>query len=313
MSSDDDSGPPPPHSVSVRKSAGPSQYSVLVVTALERERSAFAAHLRGIDEDHHEAGTVFEVGTVPNTTGRVVLLTTGPGNPAAATLTERGIRAYGPKAVLFVGIAGGLDRDVRLGDVVVATRVYWCHGGREVGTRFLARPLGWPTSHRLQQLARTVARGHWYPAGPRPAGGSSPRVLFQPVAAGEVLLDSRVGPHAEALHRYFNDAAAVDMESAGAAEAAHLNDDVPMLVIRGVSDRAGGAKARTDAAGWPEVAAAHAAAFARALLVRYDGQRRQRPVRPAAGSFPAPSPAPARPWAGRPPTRCAHRRPHRGA
>ena len=56
------------------------------------------------------------------------------------------------------------------------------------------------------------------------------------------------------------------MESAGAAQAAQLNRALPIITIRGISDRADGGKYEADDAGWQPVAAAHAAAFAVALL-----------------------------------------------
>ncbi len=61
-------------------------------------------------------------------------------------------------------------------------------------------------------------------------------------------------------------AVAVDMESVGVACAGHLNGSFPVLSIRGISDLADGAKAATDRAGWQNVAAGNAAAFAVALV-----------------------------------------------
>jgi 8-oxo-dGTP diphosphatase len=55
------------------------------------------------------------------------------------------------------------------------------------------------------------------------------------------------------------------MEAAGVAQAAHLNRSLPVVVVRGISDRADGAKTAADAARWQPRAAAHAAAFATAL------------------------------------------------
>ncbi|GAB3891843.1 hypothetical protein GCM10029964_065680 [Kibdelosporangium lantanae] len=86
---------------------------------------------------------------------------------------------------------------------------------------------------------------------------------FNPIAAGEVLLDSRRSTVATHLRDNYEDAVAVEMESAGLANAGQLNEDTPVLAIRGISDFADGAKDRT---GEPEVAADNAAAFAMAVI-----------------------------------------------
>ena len=55
------------------------------------------------------------------------------------------------------------------------------------------------------------------------------------------------------------------MEAAGVAEAAHLNNALPVIVVRGISNMADGSKATSDGANWQPRAAANAAAFAMAL------------------------------------------------
>jgi hypothetical protein len=85
------------------------------------------------------------------------------------------------------------------------------------------------------------------------------------MAAGEVVLNSRDTPLARQLHRNYNDAAAIEMESAGIAQVSGLTRSLPVLTIRGISDKADGAKHGADQAGWQPAAAANAAAFALAL------------------------------------------------
>jgi 8-oxo-dGTP diphosphatase len=67
------------------------------------------------------------------------------------------------------------------------------------------------------------------------------------------------------MDEHYNDAIAIEMESAGVAQAGHLNDNVPVVVVRGISDRADGTKETTDRAQWQPKAVASAAAFAEAL------------------------------------------------
>ncbi|MFT7834924.1 5'-methylthioadenosine/S-adenosylhomocysteine nucleosidase [Saccharothrix sp. BKS2] len=236
---------------------------IVILTALDLEHAAVREHLADVRPHHQAAGTVFDVGRLARRPGcRVALASIGMGNSAAATITERAITEFRPAAVLFVGIAGGLRDWIGLGDVVVATRVYAPHGGRQDGDEFLARPRAWDTSHRLEQLARLVARrGGW---------GADVAVHFDPVAAGEVVLNSTTSPLNEQLRLHYNDAVAVEMESAGVAQAGHLNDATPTITVRGICDRADGRKADADAAGLQPLAARHAAAFAAALVAEHD-------------------------------------------
>jgi 8-oxo-dGTP diphosphatase len=147
---------------------------------------------------------------------------------------------------------------------VVSSKVYAFHGGKVEGSEFFPRPQVWQAPHILDQLAGHVYRtGSWTT---RLNGRQPPTVHFKPLAGGEVLVNSRLGTVAEHLRVHYSDAVAVDMESVGVACAGHLNGSFPVLSIRGISDLADGAKAATDRAGWQNVAAGNAAAFAVALV-----------------------------------------------
>jgi nucleoside phosphorylase len=98
------------------------------------------------------------------------------------------------------------------------------------------------------------------------SAGRAPRVVFRPVASGEVVVDGHDSPTRSRLRSHYDDAAAIEMESAGAAEAAYLNGAVPILTVRAISDHASGQKSSTDTAGWQGIAAANAATFACALI-----------------------------------------------
>jgi nucleoside phosphorylase len=253
---------------------GAAAADVVILTALGVEYRAVRAHLtrtRGyIDPD----GTRYEIGGLAGGRCRVAVALIGEGNLTAAALTGRAVDEFEPMAVLLVGVAGALADDLALGEVVVATRIHAYHGGRAEPDRFRPRPKGWPVSHRLEQVAREVAdRGRWTDllgrGRTRAADGPPPRVHFKPLVSGEVVLDSRSSPVAALLAEYYSDAIAIDMESAGVAEAAHRKDFHQAVTVRGISDPADGSKRRMDAAGWQHTAAAHAAAFAVALAERF--------------------------------------------
>jgi len=247
---------------------------IVVLTALDLEFAAVRAHLTDVRREVHGTGTIFEVGTPIGGAGRVAVAVIGPGNARAAVLADRAIERFRPEALLFVGVAGALHDDVEVGDVVVATEVYAYHGGREHAAGFGARPRVYEAPHRLDQLTRAVARdGGW--------GRPGSVVHFRPIAAGEVVLTSRDGPLAQRLAQQFDDAAAIEMEGAGIAQAGQLNDASKVLIIRGVSDRADVDKYEADRAGYQRLAAERAAAFAFDLIAALLPAGTSPPGRPA--------------------------------
>ncbi|WP_410644972.1 hypothetical protein [Amycolatopsis sp. lyj-346] len=240
---------------------------LVILTALDIEGAAVRKHLTNLRAHHHETGTVFEVGTLTSRPScEVALAVIGMGTVNAAAITERAIAEFRPSAVMFVGIAGGLREWIALGDVVVATRVYAYQGGRVDGDEFLARPQAWDTSHRLVQLAKHVNRAHAWPG----AAETPAAVHFEPIAAGEVVLNSTTGPERDRLRSHYNDAVAVEMESSGVALAGHLHESTPTIAIRGISDLADGNKHRVDSNGWQDTAVHNAAAFAAGLAQAID-------------------------------------------
>ena len=237
---------------------------VVMLTALGVEYEAVRALLTHVTGQPHPAGTRFEVGRTRRRGCTVVLALTGKGNHPAAVLAERAIAQFEPAAVLFVGVAGALQERVALGDIVVATHVYAYHGGASEDDGLKARPRVWEASHSMDQLARHVDRaGGWTAELDREA--ARPTVHFGPIAAGEVVHYSAVSGEARWIRDHYNDAVAVEMEAAGMAQAAHLNNALAAVVVRGISDRADTTKSIADRVGWQQRAVANAAAFAMAL------------------------------------------------
>ncbi|WP_243867328.1 5'-methylthioadenosine/S-adenosylhomocysteine nucleosidase [Actinophytocola oryzae] len=251
----------------------------MILTALSVEFEAVRPHVVDVTVQPHSAGTLFDVGHLecqPNC--QVALATIGVGGLTTATLTERAITEFRPSAVLFVGIAGGLREWLELGDVIAATKVYAYDGGRSEDEEFLARPRAWETSHAIDQVARRLPRGNrWHALLPSEGEAVTPSVHFEAIAAGDVLLNSTKSPLRQQLRRNYNDAVAVEMESAGLALAGHLNGGVPAATIRGISDLADGHKAAADRGGSQRIAARNAAAFAVTLAGELDRQLDQGP------------------------------------
>lgn len=233
---------------------------VVVLTALNLEYQAVRERLRSPEAHRHARGTRFEVGTLPGGRGRVVLGLTGKGNQSSAVLAERAIQEFAPAALLFVGVAGALWDKPPLGDVVVATHVYAYHGGTSEDDGLKARPRAWESPHEISQTAAHLARtGEW--ARHTPPDRERPQAHLGPIAAGEIVQNSRVSREAEWIRQTYNDALAIEMEGAGVAQAGHLSGS-SVAIVRGISDRADGTKATDADRLWQPVAAANAAAFA---------------------------------------------------
>ncbi|WP_405090684.1 5'-methylthioadenosine/S-adenosylhomocysteine nucleosidase [Micromonospora sp. NBC_01392] len=236
---------------------------VVILTALDLEYEAVRDQLTGLRVHRHSAGTRFEVGWTAQSDCRVALGLVGKGNHPAAVLAERAMAEFSPAAVLFVGVAGGLWPNIRLGDVVVASKIYAYHGGTSEDDGLKARPKAWEIPHEADQIAHHVDRSaEWRRGLPE---GAAPRVHFGPIAAGEVVQDSGISEQARWIRQHYHDAVAIEMEAAGVAQAGHLNRALPVVVVRGISDHADGSKAATDGQNWQPKAACHAAVFATAL------------------------------------------------
>ncbi len=246
---------------------------IALVTGTEVEYASIRGYLADLSTRTHVNGTIFETGCIRGTSTRIALAVAGSGNRTLAVLVERANALFRPSAVLCVGVAAALQPDIELGDIVVATRCYGYHGGREEADEFLARPRVWDAPHALEQRARLLARTLWADPAQRP--GFS--IHFRAIASGEIELGSASGFTAEVIRTAYNDAAALETESAGTAEAAHLSGALPWLSIKGIGSRVGGDGDATD------LAAARAAAFAVALAVSIDADESPAPLEPSGG------------------------------
>lgn len=240
----------------------PSTSRVLVVTALPLEFKAVRAHLVEAREERHRAGTVFEVGRIKNSKAgwEVWICQAGTGNERAAMEVERGIEFISPDLTILCGVAGGI-KDVKLGDVVFATKVYAYESGKITKTEN-PRPQSFPVTDALLHECRVVERSKAWKS-----IDNSPVAHEGPIAAGAKVIASSVAGVTKYIQKYYGDTLAVEMEGYGHMVAAH-GRNVPALVIRGISDLLDG-KTGADKAGWQQKAAKNAAEFLILLLTTY--------------------------------------------
>lgn len=243
-----------------------SHYRAVILTAIKEEYQAVRKHLENLGEQIHPQGTVYEVGLFQSRAGNwdVLIAQVGKGNPSAAVEAERTIQFFEPQVALFVGVAGGV-KDVSLGDVVAATKIYGYESGK-AGNVFEPRGEFGQATYRAAQRAKAIAgKTDWLSRIKLEISGNAPEAFAEPIAAGEkVVADTRAETYRFIRSKY-GDALAVEMEGLGFLKATHANAGVDALVIRGISDLID-KKSESDAAGSQPIAADRASAFAFEVL-----------------------------------------------
>ncbi|HLP88410.1 MAG TPA: hypothetical protein VK184_07450 [Nostocaceae cyanobacterium] len=243
----------------------------VILTAIPIEYSAVRAHLTDLQEEHVER-TIYERGKFMSNgqTWEVVIAAVGQGNLEAAMKTKNAITYFKPSVILFVGIAGGI-KDVKLGDVVAATKVYYYESGKESGSKFQTRPEAKHSTNDLVERARVEAnKTDWHERIKKSEQDNvaETKVYVEPIVSGEKVIASRDSSSYELIRDSYNDAIATEMEGGGFLAAAHENQQVSALVIRGISDLIDG-KSETDKTGYREIAARNASAFAFEILAKF--------------------------------------------
>jgi nucleoside phosphorylase len=239
----------------------------VILTALPVEYMAVRTHLADLREEMHPQGTIYERGKfVANATSwEVGIVEVGAGNASAGVEAERAIAYFNPSVILFVGVAGGI-KDVAIGDVVAATKVYGYESGK-AKQKFQPRPDVGLSTYSLIQRARAESKKSDWLQRLTSAPESTPRVFVAPIAAGEKVIASSKSHVFKFIQLNYGDAVAVEMEGRGLLQAAHANHQVSALVIRGISDLIDG-KSEADAGGSQEMAARNASAFAFEILAK---------------------------------------------
>ena len=207
---------------------------------------------------------------IPFTTGslkerKVVLAHSGIGKVNAATTATLLIEHFQPTHILFTGIAGGLNPELRPGDVVIGAKTAyhdygeWTPAGFRVGQTtdpFTGQlnPLFFPADAGLLEMANDAAQ-HLELAPLNAATGERiPRVVTGVIVTGDAFVAS---PAKKDVLRDEFKADATEMEGAAVAQICWQRR-VPCLILRSLSDSAG-AKAPEDERRFEKRAAQNAA------------------------------------------------------
>jgi adenosylhomocysteine nucleosidase len=202
-----------------------------ILAAMPEERVYFGDHLK-VEDSVTAAGLRFDLGTLD---GRpVALVESGIGKVNAALAATLLCEKFGCGALLFSGVAGGLDPALGVGDLVIATSVVQHDYGSLRGERIEAyRPGALPTM----------------PATEPPELDADPQLIEQARAAlagleptwfGRILTGDAYLACAATRDRLraMLGGLAIDMESAAVAQIAAAYG-ARWLIVRALSDLAG--------------------------------------------------------------------------
>lgn len=245
-----------------------------IITALEEERDAVLDKLPGhkkLDRDGTGAHTFYEARVATKRQDgavyRVIVTSlSGMGPIKGAIKAGAVIQRWSPAHVLVVGIAGGVEGQVELGDAMVASQVadYTLGKVSEDGIRE-ERWIAYPADADLLDAAYNFKTG-WEDlvdhAQPEPG---KPRRCIGVIASGGDVIASKMQ-----IDVYLADwPKLIGVEMEGGGVAAGLHDDIArprFLMIRGVSDLANSARNAEMKRRWRAYACHVAAAYALGLL-----------------------------------------------
>jgi len=209
---------------------------------------------------------------------RVVLAHSGMGKVNAAMAATLLVEQFQPTHVLFTGIAGGLNPDLRPGDVVIGAKTAyhdygeWTPEGFRVGRTvdpFTGKPnpLFFPANPGLLAVAENAALELKLAPVKTASGERTPRVVTGVIVTGDAFVASAAKK--DALRKEFN-ADATEMEGAAVAQICWQRR-VPCVILRSLSDSAG-AKAQENVLFFEKSAAQNAALLVTSIVGRLEAQ-----------------------------------------
>jgi adenosylhomocysteine nucleosidase len=265
-----------------------------VISAYEPELRLMQAALKE-RKTYTVSGINFDTGSIEGKP--VVLFLSGVSMVNAAMTSQLALDHFAVTRVIFTGIAGGVDPNRNIGDVVVAER--WSEyleaifareqNGLYVLPSFADRSLGnygmiFPQPVEIVREGQEPDKRFWFPVDPSLLSTAremsstvrlnactaenkclqrSPRVVVGGNGvSGQAFVDN--AGFREYVFRSFN-AAVLDMESAAVAQVAYVNR-VPFIVFRSLSDLAGGGQAPNEEEVFEQLASDNSAMVVKAFL-----------------------------------------------
>jgi adenosylhomocysteine nucleosidase len=205
----------------------PAYRKIGLIGAMKEEIELFHDHMKEARETN-KAGITFIEGVFFGKP--VVLCKSGVGKVNAAVTTQILIDAFHVDSIIFTGVAGALDPELDIGDIVVSTECMQ----HDMDVTALGFPKGtipyedksvFPADSRLVELAMQSAAKLF--------GG---RVKKGRILSGDQFIADR--QTVRSLHEEMN-GSCTEMEGAAVAQVCSMNA-IPYVIIRSMSDKADG-------------------------------------------------------------------------
>ncbi|WP_276352651.1 5'-methylthioadenosine/adenosylhomocysteine nucleosidase [Cohnella caldifontis] len=198
-----------------------------IIGAMKEEIDLLLQEQQDTAEERH-AGIAFHTGRLHGR--RVVSCKSGVGKVNAAVCTQLLIDRFGVDAVLFTGVAGALDPQLEIGDIVVSRSC--------VQHDMDVTPLGFARGVIPYQEVSE------FPSDPeliRLAEQAGERVFPGRCRIGKVLSGDQFIADRETVRKLHEEmqGTCTEMEGASVAQVCHMNG-IPHVIIRSMSDKADG-------------------------------------------------------------------------
>lgn len=191
---------------------------------MEMEVEGIKSLLQDISEEKISSIT-FVKGTLDGKS--VVVAKCGIGKVFSAICAQTMIMAFKPSAIVNIGVAGGLLKTLKIGDIVVADAVVQ----HDMDTTPLGEPRGYLSEIELVKIPTDKAISDALMKAVRKVGIDA---VAGTIASGDAFVSD--GERKEFISKTF-DAAACEMEGASIGQVCYVNK-VPFGVLRAISDGA---------------------------------------------------------------------------
>jgi len=226
----------------IEKSIPESEAVTAILGAFDREVTLLEDRLVG-PQEHQIESIRFVSGSLH---GRnVVVVWTGVGKVNAAMTTTLLIEHFKPKHIIFTGIAGAVNPQLRPGDIVIAEKTahhdmgtIWPEGLFVKGVKNrldgMENPVFFGADERLLACAQLAAERIDMRRFATVTGGRNPKIIKGVIVTGDSFIAST--EKCAELRKKLN-ADAVEMEGAAVAQICYQRQ-IDHLVIRSISDSA---------------------------------------------------------------------------
>jgi len=271
------------------------EYDLGFIVPLREEFRVLEKLFPVISSEVHDAIHYYTL-KLPDSDYRAVAVVLGDmGKTLASHVTAKVLTHVKLKVIVLLGLAGALDKDLRLGDIVVADDI----NEFQVGSKAIQKgrlqysSKHWQIGFTLKQCVgsfefadkdlynawRNQVKDFLNSLGLSPEqlalANDFPEIKIGHIASGDIVGASE--DYAVELLRIDRKLLAIEMEAAGVAQAAHgCREPIPIMVVRGISDFADERKKELDSVGdgvWRKYAMYSASAFALNLLKTKSFQR----------------------------------------